>query len=135
MPTSESLADCSARLQPFLDDELWPAMHQAAARADGERAEAAALAERLAAHHAAHNGAKSAQHGATSASPLSLMSEDDVEAAEARLAELRRRASVVDNDEEGRGVPTFVVTSSENLIRALVANLEGVSEVIANDCR
>jgi len=66
VPESESLADCAERLQPFLDDTLWPAMREAAARAEAE--------------------------GDTGA------------------------------------VPTFLVASSENLIRTLVAKLDGVSE-------
>lgn len=71
VPTSESLADCTARLRPFLDTELRPAMRAAIAR---------------------------------------------------RAAE-----ETAGEDVDGE-VPIFVISSSENLIRGLVAELEGLHE-------
>lgn len=82
VPSSESLADCTARLAPFLEEELWPALRAAVDRAVAERADRAAAP---------------------------APSEGD--AATARPA----------------GVPAFVITSSENLIRALVTELDGVA--------
>ena len=46
VPECESLSDCAARLQPFLDDELWPTMRRAVARAQSESEDAAATNER-----------------------------------------------------------------------------------------
>eukprot|EP00325_Prymnesiales_sp_UTEX-LB-985_P032990 CAMPEP_0174739596 /NCGR_PEP_ID=MMETSP1094-20130205/71879_1 /TAXON_ID=156173 /ORGANISM="Chrysochromulina brevifilum, Strain UTEX LB 985" /LENGTH=429 /DNA_ID=CAMNT_0015943179 /DNA_START=28 /DNA_END=1318 /DNA_ORIENTATION=+ len=78
VPHTESLSDCTARLKPFLHDELFPAMRRAAERAEAEQRETE----------------DAQRQGRSSAAP--------------------------------RGVPAFVITSSENLIRALVTELDGV---------
>lgn len=84
IPTSESLADCAARLEPFLKEELFPAMRAAIAReADREAAADAAAAAGL---------------------PLDS------------------------SEQPGGDVPVFVISSSENLIRSMVAGLDGISE-------
>jgi len=80
VPDTESLADCTERLRPFLEGELYPAMRAAVQRVDEEQREAA----------------DAQRHG---------------------------RATT----DAGRGVPAFVISSSENLIRALVTELDGVA--------
>lgn len=86
VPKTESLADCTARLRPFLDDELFPAMKQSMAEAAAEEAR---------------------------------RQEEEVVVEEGAGGEARGQP---------RGVPAFVIASSENLIRALVAELEGLPE-------
>jgi 2,3-bisphosphoglycerate-dependent phosphoglycerate mutase len=76
VPSTESLADCTKRLRPFLNQTLWPAMSAAVAQSEQEER------ERLATDKAKRGPA--------------------------------------------RGVPAFAITSSENLIRALVTEIEGV---------
>jgi len=97
VPETESLADCTERLLPFLEDELWPAMREAVARAAEE-------ADEVVWEEARRQSA---------ASSLIANVTDDGEPA-------MRKAS--------GGVPAFAIASSENLIRALVAELEGVPE-------
>ncbi|KAG8471033.1 hypothetical protein KFE25_009454 [Diacronema lutheri] len=87
VPTAESLADCAARLQPFLDDELFPAMRKAIAREREREAAADAAA-------AAGVPADGAEQG-----------------------------------DPGGDVPVFVISSSENLLRSLIAKLDGLAEV------
>ena len=75
VPESESLADCTARLRPFLTETLFPDMRAAVARAAADAA--------------------------------------------------------ADADADGGGgavgeVPVFMISSSENLIRALVSELESL---------
>jgi len=91
VPDTESLADCVARLQPFLNDELKPAMRHAIEQAEARK--------------------KGGEQGGGGAD------EADHQADEERS--LGRRA--------GRHVPSFVIASSENLIRALVTELDGVA--------
>lgn len=86
IPTSESLADCAARLEPFLREELFPAMRAAVER----EADREAAAEAAAAAGVPFDGAEQEQP-------------------------------------EG-DVPVFIISSSENLIRSMVAGLDGVSE-------
>lgn len=93
VPETESLADCAARLQPFLEETLFPAMHEAAERAEVEAAVEAAAAREEA-------------------------------GAQARV----QADAAADDSRAARDIPAFVVVSSENLIRALVAELEGVPE-------
>ena len=78
VPSSESLADCTERLRPFLEDELFPAMREASIVADESDAH---------------------QH-----------------------------ASGTTERSTPREVPAFVITSSENLIRALITEIEGIQE-------
>jgi len=118
VPESESLADCTARLRPFLQDELKPAMRAAMAvaeAAEGAREERAGNVE------------------SQSSESTSQTSDEPRRDRNGRLMmeENAMSASYHSSGEQvggPPGMPAFVIASSENLIRALVSELEGLDE-------
>lgn len=108
VPESESLAQCTARLRPFLSDELKPAMRESikAAEAEQQRYEQQRKQQQK--------------------------EEEDASGSASGVARAREISAVSADDGSGEGggeyVPAYVIASSENLIRALVAELEGISD-------
>lgn len=119
VPETESLADCSARLQPFLEEELKPAMRSAMRRVTEEDAEAEAEVASVAAAAAT----------VRPSTRIPTVRRDRKPSGRARLATMESAAAFGSVETRGaRGVPTFVISSSENLIRALVTELDGVPD-------
>jgi len=146
VPESESLADCAARLRPFLHETLWPQMRASVAAADKEvrgRAdrrrvtrggepkerpfEPRKLTRPPKTTRSGRRGPAVGGGGGGSSSERVTMTGAAVESAAATPS-----ASYHSDGDSGAGgpagVPSFVIASSENLIRALVAELEGLDE-------
>ena len=128
VPECESLAECTARLRPFLDETLFPDMRRAMAAA-AEKAHwrserfAKLRSGTVARGDAAARGQqRGGSGGGQRRDRVSMMGEADG-VAETPSASYHSGAA-----DGPSGVPSFVVASSENLIRALVAELEGLDD-------
>ena len=116
VPESESLEECTRRLVPFLEEELKPAMRDAIASVEEEERRQAA--ERLVeTSSTASSQPVEQQRGGVAATMSAGSSSSSVADAATATAPAPRP-----------GIPAFVIASSENLIRALVAELEGLDE-------
>ncbi len=114
VPESESLDDCAARLQPFLDEILWPAMRDAVARAAPE--DQAAVDGEATAEACAQPGTRAAYEAVAEAAAAAIEAGETAGVSDGYT----RRARP--------GIPAFVVASSENVLRALVAQLDDLEE-------
>ena len=124
VPESESLAQCTARLRPFLEEELKPAMRASMKKAAEEERrrerEMSAAMPAPAPPPLSPPPRSSPPPGVGTRTwertrDISLMTQKDVAGASA-------------DSDLGLYVPTYCIASSENLIRALVAELEGLDE-------
>lgn len=124
VPESESLAQCMERLRPFLDDELYPAMREAIAR-EQSRTYPRQHAQEHAQEQEQEHGQQQQPHESDQPRRQEVVSSG--RGGRVSLTEV----AVGDECEVGDEVqylPAFVVSSSENLVRALVADLEGLSD-------
>ena len=118
VPETESLADCAARVRPFLDEMLRPDMRTAIDAADAAAAAGAEQAQQQQAVRTPEpvaNGrrgkSKGQSNGVSMVAPTAS-----------------HHSSSASTGSGPPGAPTFVISSSENLIRALVAELEGLDD-------
>ena len=123
VPESESLAQCMERLRPLLDEELFPEIRAAIDR-EAARGSGGGSPQRQQQRQAAER--RQRQSSEPRRWPEAVFSRP--RGGRVTLTEVASGEVVDSSDEVQPYVPAFVVASSENLIRALVAELEGLSD-------